>query len=248
MGCSSTPLIPDSNWEKTHYSEIPGVVAITTGWGKAHLCTGNLIRPNIVLTAGHCLGIPPEDLYIVYNCSNISHSSCIRVRVKDTAFHPKYRKDHVSAHDLGVLITEKPITAIGLTELYDGEINEKTTMMAVGFGRRFGKSGRLYSALVRVLRDYTYELVAGKDGWSDPNPGDSGGPVFTENMKIAGVLSRSIIHGDERSGYGIYTKPQSYTWVKEITYSYLFDCGPEDVIKHYKYGSSRCISQSSNTP
>lgn len=244
-GCASVQKGPTSRWDRTGYQEVPGVVAVTTGWGRSPMCTGNLIADRIVLTAGHCLGIPAEDLYITYGCDDIDSKQCKKSLVKDTAFHPDYRKDFVSSHDIGVLITEDSLEGIEVVRLYDGPLKEKTTAMAAGFGRRFGNSGVLYNALVRILRDYNYEIVAGKGGSSDPNPGDSGGPLFKlvdGELLITGILSRSIMSNKKRSGFGIYTKLQLYGWVRNIIDAKeKFGCTPEEMVLSYKYSFMTCL-------
>ncbi len=243
-GCSATLNGPTSRWDRIGYQEVPGIVAVTTGWGRSPMCTGNIIADRVVLTAGHCLGIPAEDLYITYGCDDIGQKHCKKSLVKDTAFHPDYRKDFVSSHDIGVLITEDPLEGIEIVKLYEGDLKEKTTALAAGFGRRFGGSGVLYNALVRIVRDYHYEIIAGKSGSSDPNPGDSGGPLFKlvdGELLITGILSRSIMNSKNRSGFGIYTKIQSYGWVRNIIDATdKFNCTPEEMVLSYKHGGITC--------
>src|SRR4030067_473098 len=109
VGCSS--FTPDSTtaWERASYLEIDGIVEIATGWARAPLCTGSLIRKDMVLTAAHCAVFPAEDLYIVYGCDDIDDASCVRVHVKYNIVHPKWMVEFLSTNDKAILVQEKQI-------------------------------------------------------------------------------------------------------------------------------------------
>ena len=226
--CSNLKPEPTTSWNKANYSEIDGIVEIATGWANSHLCTGSLIRNNMVLTAAHCAVFPAEDLYIVYGCNDIDDWFCKKVPVKRIFLHPKWNKDFLSTNDLAILIPKEPIP-LKLAKISSRKnLAKGLSVKAVGFGRRNGDSGVLYSGRGRIVTDYQYELIARMNGRLDPNPGDSGGPLLIleeGEFRIVGILSRSkwgalskkeiFVH----SGRAIYTKPIMYLdWISEMSY------------------------------
>ena len=225
--CSNIAAQPTTSWNKTNYHEIDGIVEIATGWSKSPLCTGSLIKKNIILTAAHCAIFPKEDLYIVYGCNKITDNSCKRTSVKKIFTHPKWGLEFFSTNDIAIIIPTQSITIPPAQISLRKNIPKGLSVKGVGFGYRNGTSGILYSGRGRITTDYQYELVAHMQGSLDPNPGDSGGPllIFEDGrFKIIGILSRSrwsktskkvtFIH----SGYAIYTKPIMYIdWINEIS-------------------------------
>ena len=237
IGCSGSSPEPTTAWEKADYKQIDGIVEIATAWGKSHLCTGSLIRENVVLTAAHCTVFPAEDLMIVYGCNDIDNKECKRVPVQRIEQYYTWEKQFVFADDIAVLITETPITGIGLAQISDRkDLEEGLSVRAVGFGRRNQGSGVLYEGIGRITEDFQRELVVKMRGKLDPNPGDSGGPLLIMDngkWKIVGLLSRarweSVSNPNsnptsssreavfEQTGYAIYTKPIPYLdWINKV--------------------------------
>lgn len=216
LGCGSSLSNlqrPDTDWEKANYYDLDGVVAITTSWGRNHLCTGILIKENIVLTAAHCLHYPKEDIFITYGCNNIKNGSCKKTRVKYTITHDLYRVESSVGHDIGMIITEEPVTGIKFAELYNDYITLGVSVLHAGFGRRNNSVGQLYCGMARIKENFTLEIETGRPGWLDPNPGDSGGPAYVlvgDSLKVVGILSRSRIN----KGEAILVKPIAYLdWI-----------------------------------
>lgn len=217
IGCSIT-IKKDTNWTKGEYSQLPGIVSLTTGWGRSHLCTAVLIKPNVALTAAHCLYLPPKDMYITYGCNTIGRSNCSIVKVKERFTAPKYRHDKILSNDLGVVITESPID-LPYANLYASDYTNKDVIQG-GMGRRLNRSGILYNNLTTIRRNKTFEFVTGNSYDIDPHGGDSGGPGYIEEngeLKVAGILSRGVVINKRVSGLAIYTKPFKYIeWVESV--------------------------------
>lgn len=225
--CSNIKPEPTTSWNRADHAEIDGIVEIATGWGGSHLCTGSLIRNDMVLTAAHCAVFPAEDLYIIYGCNDIDNSSCQRVPVQNVFVHPKWDLDFLSTNDLAIMVPVEPIP-LKLAQISPRKtLPEGLSVKAVGFGRRNGDSGVLYAGRGRITTDYRYELIAHMNGSLDPNPGDSGGPLLVMDngrFKIVGVLSRSRWSNTSKkevfvhSGHAIYTKPIMYIdWINEVS-------------------------------
>ena len=219
FGCNKQPIILTTNWQPSH--NINGTVMIATSWGQSELCTGNLINNNAILTAAHCANFPTKDLYIIYNCINITHNSCKRVQVTSIHKYPGWMKEYVTSHDLAIMKTNE------LIPLPLAEISNKTKLpegiyvKTAGFGSRNGKSGIFYVGKGRVFKDYDKEIVIKMQGELDPHPGDSGGPIMIledNKFKIVGILSRAQISKENKyTGLAIYTKPIAYiNWINEV--------------------------------
>jgi secreted trypsin-like serine protease len=220
LGCSIV-MPPTTAWKPGRYKSFNGIVMITTGWGKSQLCTGVAINSNTVLTAAHCLTYPAEDLYITYGCDYIKNK-CKIIKVRETIAHWQYKKDYVKSDDLGIIITDKPIVNIIPAKIYAGDISEGIKLIPAGYGRRESQTGVLYSGNSTVARNYTYEFITKTNEKLDPNPGDSGGPIYirtTHGLEIVGILSRGIVTYKGYSGLAIYTKTKPYLdWVGKMSY------------------------------
>lgn len=229
IGCASTAGPKSTNWNQTPHTTVPGIVEIGTGWGKSPLCSGTLITSHHVITAGHCIKYPKEDLFLIYRCEDIRDPDCIRVPAEEVSIYPGYKTDFDSGHDLAIIKGSLAIAMLP-APISEEPLERGMPLWVAGFGRRNNSSGILYEGLARLSQDYTYEFVAAMEGRLDPNPGDSGGPAFVwENgrYRLFGVLSRSKWSGSRplekgqmfyHTGYAVYTKPQAYLdWIYQVT-------------------------------
>ena len=218
------PPEPTTAWKAASYQDVPGIVEIATGWGRANLCTGSLVKPDVIVTAAHCATFPKEDLYINYACNDIRNNNCKRQKIKNIITHPRWNKDFISSNDIAIIIPSKNITEIPTIDISSQEeLPEGLPLVAAGFGHRNGESGILYSGMGRVRRNYQYEFVVQMTPPLDPNPGDSGGPALVwedGQMKLFGVLSRAKWANQDSTetfrytGLAIYTKASAYTdWI-----------------------------------
>jgi len=76
LGCGYNPgvdsenesynQLPIINGAPANHSEYPSIVALMVGSSKTPNCTGTLIKPDLVLTAAHCVGYHPSDMMIAY--------------------------------------------------------------------------------------------------------------------------------------------------------------------------------------
>lgn len=216
------------NWSKTHYSNATGAVAVTIN-KKRPYCSGVLIKPNIVLTAGHCLDdFRAKRMYITYKCNHILQSSCKHVRVKLKVFNPGFDYTPGLWNDLGILITEKDITDMQPAKI--GSFSDikklqeyKGNLVTAGFGRRPNRDvGILYMGLTSIREHYMYEFLTQDNGFNGPCKGDSGGPAYYQapdgELRVVGILSRNQRTRVKCGGKAKYTIPILYMdWVEEIS-------------------------------
>src|SRR5688572_14775863 len=67
-------------------------------------CTGTLITPDIVLTAGHC--IDPAPVYVVVDTVDYVKPGGEPIRVKSALAYPGWE----DAYDVGILVLDRPST------------------------------------------------------------------------------------------------------------------------------------------
>lgn len=203
-------------------------------WG----CTGTLIAPTVVLTAGHC-----KKLHSRIFVGNDVERPGREYRVKRHVRHPKWTGG--LENDVMLLILEKPVKGVKPRPLATASrIDAATNGRVVGFGTTdlagttgYGRKqqtdvpivSRACSGKVKGQKDSTVykchlgkELVAGKPLLNhDTCRGDSGGPLYISHAGtwlLAGVTSRGTALGTTMCGDGgIYTRVDKYhAWVASV--------------------------------
>jgi secreted trypsin-like serine protease len=215
--------------------EFPDCVAVGNDreWG----CTGTLIAPKVVLSAGHCAKVATR----VFFGNNVGKKGTI-INVERAVQHPKYHKG--KNNDLLLLLLEKASTVKPRRVAKPGSIDAATDGRAVGFGNvdatgMFGYGtkrqvdlpiaspgcrGR-FSGETDVSAygcDRDLEMVAGKPLLArDSCSGDSGGPFYIGNASggwtLAGATSRSTKSSVSACGDGgIYVRVDQYReWIED---------------------------------
>ena len=193
-------------------------------------CTGVLIHPRIVVTAGHCFD-PQRPANVVALKAEVQTQlqSAELLTAKRMVQHPQYPT--TGLHDISVMILRQaskvaPIRSATAAELAAAQ---KTTL--VGFGnddvlstRGFGTKREVTVPITHAARpgggsldnaeqefgfESDLEFVAGGSGFDSCN-GDSGGPAYIEvggHRVVAGLTSRATETARNPCGEGgIYTR------------------------------------------
>ncbi|MDY0001798.1 MAG: serine protease [Polyangia bacterium] len=219
------------------------VVALTYGAGAQNFCSGTLIAPDVVLTAGHCLrSVTPGTVYVYFG-SDVDQGGQW-VSVAEVMPHPRYDGDAYT-FDLGLLRLAEaapadatPIPFLPAT-LGLQTADEGAAVEFVGFGRTESfTSGRKLTVPGTVGKVCdgpevcslgAGQVVPGAFGYSmapgGPCSGDSGGPAFILRggvEHVAGVTS----YGDENCAYyGVSTRPDAYAaWIEAFVAGVREDC------------------------
>jgi uncharacterized protein (TIGR03382 family) len=233
--CAADPTssreAPVIGGEITPQGEFPSVGALWLGDGIE--CTGTLIRPDVVLTAGHCV----EPKFVGSEVPGFTLDN-------DTLSAPPtvVAGDHMVQHpmfdinvemqpglqqfwDVGLLFLAEPITSTPPmematpTEAAGFAVNQELAI--VGYGRTSDATfdyGVKYDAIANLYSWNDSEIQIGNGGTTPQNcNGDSGGPAIADfggGARLVGIVSRSFtLDGDCAHG-GIDTRVDYYRqWV-----------------------------------
>ena len=228
------PAPPIVGGTKAKPGEWPDVVAVL---GTQGACTGTLIAPDVVLTAGHCIEIEPK-LVIADTIDYGVATAGERIPVKWARAYPGW--EH--AYDVGVLMLEHVARtaprAVATQCAVEAELSAARPVRVIGFGLT-SPSGTddntlLHQASLPVL-DPTCasdqsceprispngEFVAGGRG-ADSCFGDSGGPAMVQTRDgaaVAGVVSRGLsLPGAPCGNGGVYVRADKVVaWIESET-------------------------------
>jgi secreted trypsin-like serine protease len=209
----------------------PGVGALYLSSLGGINCTGTLIAPDVVLTAGHCLDpfitageIPGFTLVHDTVSSQPAFTPGMR-----TLQHPEFDlfTDPGSGvtrwNDIALLFLAQPITSvppIRVGSTSDGALLvPDLPLELVGYGRTSNSSdavGVMYNGIAPLVVAGTHELQISHPGDVQNCQGDSGGPAladFGDGYRVVGVVSRSAATNQCTQG-GIDTRVDAYLeWI-----------------------------------
>jgi V8-like Glu-specific endopeptidase len=221
---TSSPLVPTSASRITNGTldgnTHPAVVLIImdVDGSPAYRCSGTLLTPKVVLTAGHCTGEPGEFTGMrIYTESDVENgnnnypfSGPNTVEAKSWHSHPQFTEAAFFLHDVGVIELSKGVTlasnAYGklpsvnqLDVLHPGS---STTFTSVGYGVQRINAAKEVAEKIRMSA--TPHLIQINTGFTGPGSlllsnnastggtcfGDSGGPNYLGSSNtVAGVTS-----------------------------------------------------------
>lgn len=241
---AATPANADPSYSE-HESAIVGGRDVPPGlWpdtvavlGASGTCTGTLVAPDVVLTAGHCAGIRPTQ--IVADTIDYAKDDGIRVAVAEIESYPSWQ----TSYDAAVLVLAQPIVEVeprrvGTACTFDG-FAERTAVQLVGFGATDTLGRMTNTRLKQAITEVTDpectnvggckpdiapggEFVAGGTGDADSCFGDSGGPVYLDTPAgavVIGAVSRGVDGAKTPcGGGGIYVRTDKLvTWIEETS-------------------------------
>jgi uncharacterized protein (TIGR03382 family) len=231
----------------------PDTVAVL--WDGQQACTGTLIAPNVVVTAGHCVagGAPDAVLIGASKLSQPSEGETISI-IKAIEY-----PNSQSTIDAGILVLAKPATKATPRAIASGwakfDIKNGAQVQLVGFGTIDRDGNTPTDSLMEAsttITDYNCsntasgcnpgampdgELGAGGMG-IDTCPGDSGGPVYlmtSYGSYLTGITSRGY---DTNNYYcsegGIYERPDKILDWMEMQSGAAITRGPMPVAEPTK--------------
>jgi len=192
------------------------------------LCTGTLVAPDVVLTAGHCIDTNPKEVLV--DSIDYAKPGGEVIAVKSATAYPDWQHHY----DVGVLVLEHPAPPKPRAIASACTLKPGAEVRVVGFGLTTatgtGTNSRLHQAAL-VVDDATCsrdpacepaiapggEFTAGGAG-TDSCFGDSGGPLYLGEALI-GVVSRGVgTTGRPCGGGGVYVRADKVVaWIERTT-------------------------------
>jgi secreted trypsin-like serine protease len=224
---TSSPVVGGTDAPAGKWPDAVAVLAPTAA------CTGTLIAPDVVLTAGHCIGVDPK--VVIVDSIDYAKPGGEVIDVKKAVAYPSWQ-DH---YDVGVLVlahaaSTPPRAIAAACTARDLAVGGKVEVVGFGLTTKSGTgdNSRLHQAMLAVT-DATCtkaagcapavapggEFAAGGHG-TDACFGDSGGPIYLDGALI-GVVSRGLdAAGDPCGGGGIYVRADAddvVAWIEKTT-------------------------------
>jgi MYXO-CTERM domain-containing protein len=209
----------------------PDAVAVLSAQGS---CTGTLIAPDVVITAGHCAD--PAPTQVKANTLNYAGAGGVTATVKSVTAYPNWE----TSYDIAVVVLNTPITGvtprkIGTACTFTEGFRANTMVHLVGFGLTDtagqGNNTQLNEAMAPVTDPECTgpggcvtgvspggEFIAGGGG-KDSCFGDSGGPVYLDTPRgpvVVGAVSRGLDNSATPcGGGGIYVRTDKLVqWIE----------------------------------
>ena len=211
----------------------PDVVAVI---GTDGTCTGTLISPDVVLTAGHCVDIAPK--VVITNTVDYATTAGDRVPVKWARAYPDWEHrydvavlmlDHVARPRPRAIATaclaneylgaRKPVDVVGFGLTSPSATDDNTTLRVATLPVLDPQCGSDPSCERSVIPNG--EFTAGGRG-SDSCFGDSGGPAMLATRHgpaLVGVVSRGLaLPGAPCGNGGVYVRADKVvSWIQSVT-------------------------------
>ncbi len=204
--------------------------------GRTGLCTGTLIAPDVVLTAGHCIDTEPVE--VITDTIDYGKFGGDRIKVKWSRAYPDWQH----RYDIGVIMLEH--VARGRPRIVASACTARAGLVpgALVHLVGFGASTKLGTDSNKTLREADLpvvdptctsdlscepsvaphgEFVAGGKG-ADSCFGDSGGPVYLDTPAgpaLVGVVSRGVaMPGSPCGNGGVYVRVDKVvSWIQSVT-------------------------------
>lgn len=200
-------------------------------------CTGTLIAPDVVLTAGHC--VDAQMTQVIVNTTNYNSPGGQTIGIKSITAYPNWE----NSYDVAVIVLNQPATGvtprrIGVACTFEGFAAQMPVHL-VGFGATTQQGNQPNSRLNEVTAPVTNptcsgnganaagcvaavapggEFIAG-GGNRDSCFGDSGGPVYLDTPRgtvVIGAVSRGLNNSATPcGGGGIYVRTDKIVqWIE----------------------------------
>ena len=199
----------------------------------AFRCTGTLISPTVVLTAGHCTGAPGEFSGMrIFTESNVQtgnnsypFAGANSVEALDWHTHPDYTAAAFFQNDVGVIELAAPVTLPAgstygvlpaLNSLDALKPGPRSPFTAVGYGLQFSNAHFATAFKVRMIA--TPNLLQINTGFTGSRSlmlsnnantggtcfGDSGGPNYVGSSTVIGGVTSFAINGSCAGTGGVF--------------------------------------------
>ena len=224
LSTASTRAITFGEPDGDAHPNVGAILRDLPDWGFVPDCSGTLIHPRVLLTAGHCSiyieNHPAEDIFVSFDGNDVLDPSTW-IRVVGAVTHPGYTGNHPGAdshqYDVGVLILEEPVESVEpaslpplhYLDLLKGEkqLDADTLLTVVGYGSLLnwpppevvfvdGPRRVTQSRYLALNSSYLFMLQNPAAGYAGTGNGDSGGPTFYTDPDGNEILVSITSQGD----------------------------------------------------
>lgn len=165
--------------------------------GIGKICTGELIAPKVVLTAGHCV-IDAKSGTVFVGKSSAAADQIEKANVAKFLPHPNYKPKTGPFNDIGAIILATPLTKATPLAVNRQPLEKiakvGTQVKMVGYGvtdRQKGDAGKKRLGYAKITQIARNEFAVA--GTATACGGDSGGPAFVRTAAgwlLVGTESR----------------------------------------------------------
>lgn len=219
--------------------EFPFIVSLQDSSG--HFCGGSLIKPDWVLTAGHCVDGTSLDKIVIGLHEQGVMTDTETMTVKKVISHPQFSRQTVDYDFALIQLSQKshfqPVDISSVEMKNPGGSEPAINFVAAGWGALDQGSYSLAPKLMKVtvplveqkacveaykgFSEVTDRMICAgyEEGAKDACQGDSGGPMVlrdsTGQAKLVGVVSWGKGCAQPKA-YGVYSRVSSvYDWVEK---------------------------------
>ena len=229
---AASPGVPIVGGTPATAGEYPNVVGVTIGTGaREGLCTGTLITPEWVMTAGHCM-LPSESglstqeeltatIQVYVGTLNVFMGTTTGLTAQSSVYDPMFNINALGSHDMGLIHLTTPVTGVtpAIVNFVATDAPIGIAVTQVGYGQTSGTGNGGEVGVLNTVAQTSESCAQIGGGLSDANllcfnqsngkgkcNGDSGGPSFAMiNGRVVEVGVTSF--GDQTcSQYGADTR------------------------------------------